>query len=535
MPNIRNSNSLAPIAVLLSTALAPCQVPNPHAPLERYGVPTPSTVSGAPFLWTNGVAHLGDAGFAFMHRCLAPNSFVLTAVAPAPSVLAISGLWVNVDPLSAVLLPPQLTSPTGTAATGLPVPLQPSLAGLQLYAQGFALDANSVSPLQLTGSAGLRVRLRQEAQLLVGADVFVTPPNPGNDPLFAIDLLSGAAATVSTTGNALYHTAHSKDGRRAFVLDRIGGNLLVLDTTVSPPVQILSRQLQQRSSNPDIQPTVLRVTPDGSRLLVGVAGPAPAPVRIEVYDADPASATFAQYQTAIPVPVSWVSDLRIASHGQTAYVYAAILPQSSPASPWFAEIDLTAGPGFGTPLRTVIPVRGPAAPTSGIGATTHGRLMAMSPDARYAYLGLWGVLSAPSEIAVIDLATMLQRDCNPLTSAIDNLSMSVSGAVPGGLDMDLLGEELWFGERAGPSSLVTAIVADPDSPSFGARRSVAVPLSPDFLVVSPAGERLWILDNGSSTSSPPVLPTLREIDTATLAVTRTWSFPVYRLHWPSMR
>jgi DNA-binding beta-propeller fold protein YncE len=535
MPHIRNSNSLAPIAVLLSTALAPCQAPNPHAPLERYGAPTASTVSGAPLLWTNGVAHLGDPGFAFTHRCLAPNSFVLTAVAPAPSVLTISGLWVNVDPLSAVLLPPQLTSPTGTAATGLPVPLQPSLAGLQLYAQGFALDANSVSPLQLTGSAGLRVRLRQEGQLLVGADVFVTPPNPGNDPLFAIDLLSGAAATVSTTGNALYHTAHSKDGRRAFVLDRIGGNLLVLDTTVSPPVQILSRPLQQRITNPNIQPTVLRVTPDGSRLLVGVAGPAPMPVQVEVFDADPASATFAQYLTAIPVAVSWVSDLRIASHGQTAYVYAAILPGSDPVRPWFAEIDLTAGPAFGTTLRTLEPRRGWTSPTSGLPATTHGRLMAIAPDDRYAYIGLWGVVSAPSEVAIVDLVTMLQVDCIPATPELDNLSMSINGAVPGGLDMDLLGEELWFGERAGANSLVTAIQADPLSPSFGARRSVAVPLSPDFLVVSPAGERVWIIDNGSSTSSPPMLPTLREIDTATLAVTRTWSFPVYRLHWPSMR
>jgi hypothetical protein len=208
---------------------------------------------------------------------------------------------------------------------------------------------------------------------------------------------------VSTTGNALYHTAHSTDGRRAFVLDRIGGNLLVLDTSVSPPVQILSRPLQQPTTNPDIQPTVLRVTPDGSRLLVGVAGPAPMPVQIEVYDADPASPTFAQYLTSIPVAVSWVSDLRIASHGQTAYVYAAILPLSSPVSPWFAEIDLAAGPGFGTTLRTLVPVRGPSAPTSGISATTHGRLMAMSPDARYAYIGLWGVLSAPSEIAIVDL------------------------------------------------------------------------------------------------------------------------------------
>ena len=57
---------------------------------------------------------------------------------------------------------------------------------------------------------------------------------------------------------------------------------------------------------------------------------------------------------------------------------------------------------------------------------------------------LAGVSLRFGEGASVDLATMLQVDCDPSTPAVDNLPMTFAGAVPGGLDMHPLPETVVF-------------------------------------------------------------------------------------------
>jgi hypothetical protein len=513
-------------ASVAASVLLPAQAS--HAVLERYGNATPSTVHGAPVLWVNGTANVGVPGFGFVWSGATPLSIALTGVAFAPFAGQVAGLELNVDPSGVVLLAPALLDAAGGAAVPLPLPAVPALAGLELFAQGFALDAASASPLQLTASRGLRLRLALQRQLMVGTDRY----QQLNDPAYVIDLIGGGFVTVPTTGNALYHSVYSRDGTRAYALDRITARLLVLDMTASPPIQIQSIPLQQQPPAIVIQPTVMRLTPDGDRLLIGVAGSMQPAYALELFDVRPSSPTYLQSLGTIPQTTHWVSDMRIHPNGTRLYVLAAFASGVTPQCAEFSEVDIDpASSTYGTTLRSLQTVLLSSQQT----AVPHsGRSMALAPDARFAYLGLWGVPNPPSAIAVIDLAGMTQVDCDLTTPWLDNIPMTSPGHAPGGLDMDLLGEELYVGERAGAASVISAIVADPASPAFMNRRSSpTLPFAPDFVVASPAGDALFF--NTIDAPPPTPLSSVRELTIATMQPARVWTFPVYRTHWTALR
>jgi len=493
----------------LFTALASVAAQNPSGwMLERYGSWTPQIGGNAPRLWTNSVPHDGSTTFALTYADGAPLSLALTCIAVTPIGVNVAGLEINVDIGAGILVGPALLDPTGRGSTPIYLAPTPTLLGVELYAQAFVLDALSVSPIGFTSSRGLRFRTQRAAQLLVPCDVVSTP----NDPLFAIDLANGVATTIPTTISTGYYAAYTRDGTRALVVDRVGKRVHAFDATGPSPVFSSSFAMAQPPAI-DVQPAAGRVTPDGKLLLLPVAGLNQPSYSVEVWNVDTTSPAFGTLVGLVPQVSHAASDLRISPDSRRAYLLNQV--QTLTTNTTFTEIDIDpTSPTWLTNLTTIVPVR------NGNGIT-HGRGFAISPDGLYAYLGLWGVTAGPSQIAVIDLITMTQIDCDPTTLQIDNL---MNLATPASPEMDLLGDELMVGEPGSPPRL-HFVRANPADPTFGAVRSTDLTVTPKWILASPAGEAVYVV--GGST--------VVEIETAGLTATRTWTFPGATLQQPAVR
>lgn len=493
----------------LFTALAPLVAQSPAAwALERYGSWTPNFGGDAPRLWTNSVPHDGSTSFALTTTHGAPLSLAIAALSLAAVGVNVAGLELNVDVSASVLLGPALLDSVGNGTVPLFLAPSPSLVDIEVYAQTFVLDASSISPLGFTSSQGLRFRTQRPAQVLLPCDVVSTP----NDPIFAIDPISGTVNTVPTSITTGYYAAYTRDGTRGLVVDRVGKRVLVFDTTGPVPVFSSMFAMAQPPAI-DVQPVAGRVTPNGQFLLLPVAGLNQPSYSVEVWNVDPSSPAFGTLVGTVPQVSHAGSDLRISPDSRRAYLLNQV--QTTSTFTTFSEIDIDpASPTFLTTLATIVPTR-----TSG--GLTHGRGVAISPDGARAYLGLWAVTSSPSQIAVVDLATMTQLDCDPTTPQLDNL---IDVAVPVSPDMDLRGEELVVGESGSPARL-HFVRADPADPAFRTVRSVALPATPKWIVVSPAGDLVYVV-MGSD---------LQEIETTGLSTTHTWSFPGHTLQLPAIR
>jgi hypothetical protein len=502
------------IAGLAVSAGVAAQSSSPGAPLEQYGSGTASNVHGTPRLWPNGMPSLGKAGFALQHANGRPFSFAVTVVGQ-PTNQTLAGLSLLVDPQQGDVLGARLLDANGRASSGIALPSTPALAGAEFYAQSFVLDPQSSAAIGITSSRGLRFRLQLPPRLVVGTDGFLTP----NDPLLVIDLETGLVRSRPTPLDYISHVALTRAGNQAFALDL--GRLARFDVDGTGGPTALAPLAQQPGAS--VGPTrVIRLSPNGRELWIGISGSLTQPAQLEIWDADPVSPTFGTFRALVPVGGLTTWDLNFSPSGALAYAISG--------GATLREIDNN--PSSST-YRTVLRELALSAP----GSISLSFGFSIDPRGQQAQVGLLnsGPASTSGSLALVDLTTMTRIDCDTQTPGVNDLPLTTASlGFPYAIDGDLLGRETYVVETTptapAGAALLTAFVTDRSDPQFGSRRSVPLP-QPGNLVASPAGDLVYVTQGVYGGS-----PSLIEVRTDTWQVRRQWTFPAnLQLLWPALR
>lgn len=211
---------------------------------SSYGVGTAGASGVVPTL-TCGQAWLGNAAFALDANDGLGGALGLVGMSfrPASGLFQGANLHIDLSPgqlaLARLLV---LSGPAGTPGAGsasmpfsLAVPVNPALAGLELFAQ-LAVDEGAGS---WATSAGLAITITMPPRILVGTSV-----SGNNDPFYVIDPTGPApamAAQFNVAGgsvapiNNCQGVGIADNGLRAFAAQSIGNAVQEIDLGNNPP------------------------------------------------------------------------------------------------------------------------------------------------------------------------------------------------------------------------------------------------------------------------------------------------------------
>lgn len=211
---------------------------------STYGAGTAGTSGVVPTL-SCGQAWLGNAAFSLDANAGLGGAlaFVGMSFRPANGLFQGANLHIDLSPgqlaLARLLV---LSGPAGIPGAGsasmpfsLAVPVNPALAGLELFAQ-LAIDEGAGS---WATSAGLAITVTMPPRILVGTSV-----SGNNDPFYVIDPTGPAptlAAQFNVAGgsvapiNNCQGVAIADNGLRAFVAQSIGNAVQEIDLGSNPP------------------------------------------------------------------------------------------------------------------------------------------------------------------------------------------------------------------------------------------------------------------------------------------------------------
>jgi ELWxxDGT repeat protein len=114
----------------------------PLASVATYGTGCRGTGNLAPQIGAQGLPQLGNAAFGFGLSSAATNAFAVLNISFLPGNAYVGGNCYLYLGQPIVSLPGQLTSPVGAASAPLPIPSDPSFAGLSLNGQWLVFDPN---------------------------------------------------------------------------------------------------------------------------------------------------------------------------------------------------------------------------------------------------------------------------------------------------------------------------------------------------------------------------------------------------------
>ncbi|MBK8100952.1 MAG: hypothetical protein IPK26_28040 [Planctomycetes bacterium] len=126
-----------------------------------FGAGTAGTGSRVPMAALSMPPFLGNTRFSIGVEETAPNALHFAvwdaAATPAPTILFGQNVYLARTPSLTFTAPPGLTDAQGYSSAMLPIPLQPSLRGLQFFGQWLILDAAGPFGMTVSDAFGLRV------------------------------------------------------------------------------------------------------------------------------------------------------------------------------------------------------------------------------------------------------------------------------------------------------------------------------------------------------------------------------------------
>ncbi|MBL8752020.1 MAG: hypothetical protein JNK15_01860, partial [Planctomycetes bacterium] len=127
--------------------------------VQNYGLSScPGSGNRTPRIAANSLPTIGNGAFTLGVDNALPGTIAVCGIALAPSAIVIDGCRVLLG-LPFTTLPAVVTSAAGTATSPLPIPANPALDGVQLFAQYAVFDPNGPFLGEMALSDGLRLRL----------------------------------------------------------------------------------------------------------------------------------------------------------------------------------------------------------------------------------------------------------------------------------------------------------------------------------------------------------------------------------------
>ena len=126
------------------------------------GAPTPGCL-GPSVAWTQGLPKRGNVGFGFTGTNAQPQLGAVLGLGlgglMTPFAFGSVQVWLDPSvPIDPIYVP---SNATGALLHPLPIPNQPTLVGLQLFAQWIVFEPPGCMPLDVSGSNAIRVTLLQ--------------------------------------------------------------------------------------------------------------------------------------------------------------------------------------------------------------------------------------------------------------------------------------------------------------------------------------------------------------------------------------
>lgn len=476
--------------------------------MKTYGSGTPGTGGHVPTLWPTTTPRPGDATFAVdVGNALGGSAGALFLSLQRGS-LNVAGVEVLVDlptALNLATFPLSGAGPgNGTARVPLPLPNAPALLSFDFHLQAFVADAGGPW-VGISATPGLTLRPQRNALLLVTRSVGGSP-----DAQYAIDLATGTVADFAAgrvdNGQGV---AIDASGTRAFVCSALNHSVQVYDVTSFPGSHLLGYGVQVSGT----MPWSITLNPDGRRAYVVTQGPGTTTPAVEVFDADPGSATFGQPFPGGGFPAGSISALTMHFTPDGDVGFLSSLGVGGPAG--VTRYDTRIGsPTYHQPTGSY---------------TAFGHFLfvsAISPDGSIVFAGS-AQPGQTAEIAVIHAQSMLQVDWDPGAPGVQNIGgeqsrpQTPTNRTLGGMAVDPRGRWLWYscsGSVAGPAQLVRVDI-DPASAQYQqfATYTTGLPSTATLaaVVVSDAGDRVYLAVTSAGT--------VHEIDAVTLNQLRTFS------------
>ncbi len=435
-----------------------------------YGTGTTGSGGRTPHIWLESSAWPGNSTLKLTLEDAAPSAPTSLVLGLQRTSTPIIGIQLNLVPFVAMSL--GLTDAAGAAQAPMPVPNDPTLAGLQLDFQWIIIDGGSSAGL--SASRGLEEIVGEPPLVVSAGSVGRLDSVTGTDPR------SGQVQNWSTGANNPVDIQFTPNGRLAVITATLSKSFIIVDAS--------NNGKPLASVSVGASPNSCAITPDGKRAYGLLGGTQTSQTgEIIIFDVDPNSATFGQKLgsvAGIPRSTVQLEGVGISRDGKILTACNLGLGQASAA--FIVDIDPTS-PTYNQ-VRHNMPIGNML---TDIEPSTDGSL-AFALSASFA---------GQANVFVIDC----------VLGTVVNVISGV-GMFPTDLDVGPRGKAAWIG--ATNSNEIVRIAIDPLDPNFGAITRGSTP-KPFSIALSPDSSRVYATEQGGTK--------VYELDSSSLLPLRDWT------------